>query len=155
MFREMRRKKRAIESKEDIEKVLIDGEYGVLATIGENGYPYSVPLNYVYNNGCIYFHCAKEGHKLDNMAYNERVSFCVVGSTKVVPSAFTCRYESVILFGKGKYVEGKEKEEALIGLIKKYSKDHMESGLEYIKKGIAGTTVMKIEVEQVTGKKTI
>ncbi len=66
MFKEMRKKDREVLG-EDIEKILTNGEYGVLATVGENGYPYTVPLSYVYQDNSIYFHCAKEGHKLDNI----------------------------------------------------------------------------------------
>ncbi|MFL0197848.1 pyridoxamine 5'-phosphate oxidase family protein [Clostridium sp. WILCCON 0269] len=70
-------------------EILINGEYGVLATNGEDGYNYATALNYVYINDKIYFHCATEGHKLDNIKVNNKVSFCVVGKTQVVPNKFT------------------------------------------------------------------
>ena len=75
MFKEMRRKERSIDNQQAIE-LLKKGQYGVLSTVGENGYAYGIPLNYAYHEGNIYFHCAAEGSKLDNIAYNNKVSFC-------------------------------------------------------------------------------
>jgi nitroimidazol reductase NimA-like FMN-containing flavoprotein (pyridoxamine 5'-phosphate oxidase superfamily) len=74
MFREMRRKDRSISSEQAIQ-LLKNGQYGVLSTIGENGYTYGVPLNYVYHEGNIYFHCAVEGSKIDNIMFNNKVFF--------------------------------------------------------------------------------
>ena len=74
----MRRKDKAMQDGAII-GLLQNGEYGVLSTVDGNEQPYGVPLNYVLMNNCIYFHCALEGHKLDNLALNHKVSFCVVG----------------------------------------------------------------------------
>ena len=97
----MRRKDKALQNSE-IEKILQHGEYGVLSTMDEGGQPYGVPLNYVYMNDCIYCHCALAGHKLENIAINSRVSFCVVGDTCLLPEEFSTEFESVILFGTGR-----------------------------------------------------
>ena len=80
MRKQMRRKDRQVFGK-DIEDILINGEYGTLSTIGDNGYPYIVPLNYIYYNNSIYFHCAKDGHKLENIRQSNKVCFCVVTDT--------------------------------------------------------------------------
>ncbi len=72
MFPKLRKKKREL-SKEESVKVLIKGKEGILSTIGENGYPYGVAVNYVYHNGCIYFHCANNGYKLDNIKNTNKV----------------------------------------------------------------------------------
>ena len=69
MFRPMRRFKQQL-SKEECEEILNNCKSGVLAVIGDSGYPYAVPLSYVYFNDKIYFHCAKEGHKVDAIANN-------------------------------------------------------------------------------------
>ncbi|WP_407312223.1 pyridoxamine 5'-phosphate oxidase family protein [Desulfosporosinus sp. SB140] len=151
MFKEMRNRKRQLDNDETRE-ILINGEYGVLATSGENGYSYATPLNYVYLNNKLYFHCAAEGHKLANIALNNRVSFCVVGKTQVVPGKFTSRYESVILFGKAFLADEREKREALMEFIKKYSPDYEKEGENYINKAIQHTCVVKIEIERITGK---
>src|SRR5574344_2695673 len=84
MFREMRRKKQQL-SIEQVEKILKQNTSGVLAVFGDDGYPYAVPLSYVYTNSKIYFHGAKEGHKLDSIKNNEKVSFCVIDKDEIVP----------------------------------------------------------------------
>lgn len=151
MFKEMRRKDRYIDNEQAIQ-LLRKGQYGVLSTVGENGYAYGVPLNYVYDRGNIYFHCAAEGSKLNNIVYNNKVSFCVVGNTEPIPDKFSYRYESVIVFGQAMEVYDKEKEEALVALIKKYSGEFIEKGMEYIKKDGIKTKVIKINIDHLTGK---
>src|SRR5471030_1179003 len=98
MFKEMRKKDREIFN-EDIEEILNQVEYGFLSTIGDDGYPYAVPLSYIYYDKCIYFHGAKEGNKLQNIEKNNKVSFCIVTDTEVLQSKFTTNYKSVIAFG--------------------------------------------------------
>ena len=101
MFREMRRKKQVL-SKEECELVLERGTSGVLAVLGEGGYPYAVPLSYVYADGKIVFHCAKQGHKLDAIAKNDKVSFCVVDLDDIQPERYTTYFRSVIAFGRAR-----------------------------------------------------
>lgn len=151
MFKQMRRNDRNIDNEHAI-KLLEQGQYGVLSTVGENGYAYGVPLNYVYYEGNIYFHCAVEGSKIDNIMFNNKVSFCVVGNTELIPDKFSCRYESAIVFGLSIEVYDKEKEAALLALIQKYSSGFVEKGMEYIKKGSAQTKVFKINIEHISGK---
>lgn len=151
MFREIRRKEREIPKNKALE-ILLNGEYGVLSTIGEDNYPYGIPLNYVLYDNKVYFHCAIEGYKLNNIKYNNRVSFCVVGRTEVLSNKFSTDYESVILFGKCSEVYNEEKELGLYKLIEKYSKEFKKEGLNYIKNAINKTKVFKIEIEHITGK---
>lgn len=151
MFREMRKKQREITEEESIE-ILNNGEYGILATIGENGYTYATPLSYVYYNDAVYFHCAVEGSKLDNIKYNEKVSFCVVGKTKVLPDKFSTEYESAIVFGRASIIEKEAKIGVLKAIIEKYSPDFKKEGLEYIKRAADATSVVKIEIDSITGK---
>lgn len=151
MFREMRRKDRKL-GKEEIFEILKKGEYGIFSTISQNGYPYGLPVNYVYTNGSIYFHCAVEGHKLDNIKNNDKVSFCVVGPTQILPDKFSTKYESVIVFGRAIEVSGDEKNRALLELINKYSPDYIEQGKEYIQKKNKDSKVIKIKTEHITGK---
>ena len=98
MFRGMRRKKQAL-SPEECAAVLAHGTAGVLALSGYDGYPYAVPLSYVFDGGRLYFHCAKAGHKLDAIRQNNRASFCVVGQDQIVPEEYTTYFKSVIIFG--------------------------------------------------------
>ncbi|WP_460294043.1 pyridoxamine 5'-phosphate oxidase family protein [Clostridium tertium] len=108
MFKEIRRKYRKVEPSEAID-ILKKCEYGILSTVDENGYPYGVTLSYVYANDSIYFHSAVEGHKLENIKNNDKVSFCVVGQTDVLPDKFSTKYESVVIFGRAKEVFEDEK----------------------------------------------
>lgn len=151
MFKSMRKSAREIFDA-DIIDILNKGEYGVLATTGENGYAYAVPLSYVYFNKHIYFHCAVEGNKLDNINYNDKVSFCVVGKTKVLPGEFSTEYESIIAFGTASFIYGDEKKEALLAIANKYSPDFKEEGIQYIDRAISKTCVVKIGIDKVTGK---
>lgn len=151
MHREMRRKDRELKKDEVIE-LLKANEYGILSTISENGYPYGVPVNFIFLNDSIYFHCATIGHKLDNLQNNPKVSFCVVGKTCVLPEDFSTNYESVIAFGNVFEVFEDEKNEALLEILNKYSPDFIEKGKEYIKNASKATRVIRIDIEHVTGK---
>ena len=99
MFRDLRRSRQAL-SPEECGEILCHGTSGVLALAGDDGYPYAVPLSYVYAGGKLYFHCAKAGHKLDAIARNPKGSFCVIHQDQVVPETYTTHYRTVIAFGK-------------------------------------------------------
>lgn len=150
-FRPMRRKDREL-SPSEAEELLKTGEYGVLSTAGEDGYPYGVPVNYVFLDGVLYFHCAAEGEKLDALARCGRVSFCVVGETDLMPEKFSTRYESVIAFGTADEAAGEEKREALMGLIRKYSPGYLEKGKEYVGRAFDDVKIIRIRVDHLTGK---
>ncbi|KAJ49813.1 hypothetical protein BD780_001971 [Clostridium tetanomorphum] len=152
MFREIRKKDRALGEKDAFE-LLKNGEYGVLSLVGENDYGYGVPLSYTLIDNYIYFHCAIEGFKLDSMKKNNKVSFCVVGKTETLPEKFSTKYESTIVFGKAYEVENEEKETALQSIIEKYSPNYIPQGIEYIKRAAHKTKVIKIEIENINGKK--
>ena len=80
MFRDMRRKQQALPYEESV-TILESASSGVLAVLGDEGYPYTVPLSYVYREGKLYFHCASEGHKLDAIRGCDKASFCVIEKT--------------------------------------------------------------------------
>lgn len=150
-MRTVRRKDREIETREAIE-LLSNCEYGVLSTVGDDGQPYGVPLSYAYKNKCIYFHCALNGHKIDNIEHNARVSFCVVGKTRVLPEKFATEYESAVAFGIASEVTGGERNGALVLLLEKYSPECIEEGKKYIDQKEYATRVFKIELNHVSGK---
>ena len=147
----MRRKDKAMQDGAII-GLLQNGEYGVLSTVDGSEQPYGVPVNYVLINNCIYFHCALEGHKLDNLAANPKVSFCVVGRTKVLPAEFSTEFESVVVFGRASVIEGDERYQALNALIEKYSPEFVSEGSAYIEKFDSQTKLVRIEIQQMTGK---
>jgi len=151
MFRELRRKDRKM-AENDAIALLFRAPYGVLSTSGSDGYAYGVPLSYVYLDGHIYFHCATEGHKLDNIKNNDKVSFCVVGDVENAPEQFTAKYESVILFGRISEVQGDEKQAAFLALVEKYAAEFREKGKEYICNAEGKAKIMKISVEHIAGK---
>lgn len=151
MFKEIRRKDRELEMTETME-ILKKCNYGILSTIGENGYPYGVPVSYVYIDNAIYFHGALEGQKLDNIMNNNKVSFCVVGETCVLPDKFSTKFESVIIFGRANEVYDEEKNMVMLEILNKYSKEHLESGKQYIKNAGSKVRVIKISIEHISGK---
>ncbi|WP_367567556.1 pyridoxamine 5'-phosphate oxidase family protein [Lacrimispora sp.] len=154
MFREMRRKKQELAQEECI-KILNKGTSGVLAVSGDEDYPYAVPLSYVYQDSKIYFHCAKEGHKLDAIERNDKVSFCVIDQDRVIPEEYTSYFRSVIAFGKARKIEDEEeKRKTLEILAVKYS-----PGQEGLSKEIDGqfkrVTMVELSIEHMTGKEAI
>ena len=117
-----------------------------------DGQPYGVPVSYSYVDDALYFHSAMEGHKLENLAVDSRVSFCVVGKTEVLPDKFGTRYESAIAFGKAIEVDGDEKLRGLTELLKKCSPDYLKEGQLYIEATAVRTRVYKITIDSLTGK---
>ncbi len=147
----MRRKDRLLSDNETI-SIIEKGEYGILSTVSSGNEPYGMPLNYCLINGNIYFHCAHEGKKLDNISNNSNVSFCVVGETEIQPEDFSAKFESCIVKGTAVEVIDDEKQMALEGLVKKYSRQFEFEGIEYIRKVKGQTTVIKIIPESFIGK---
>jgi nitroimidazol reductase NimA-like FMN-containing flavoprotein (pyridoxamine 5'-phosphate oxidase superfamily) len=151
-MREIRRIDRQIGTDEAV-NLLRKCEYGVLSTVGDDGQPYGVPLSYAYKENCIYFHCARVGHKIENIENNPKVSFCAIGDTNVLPSKFGTEYESVIVFGVASEVHGTERYNALLLLLEKYSSEFIEEGKNYIEQKDKATKVIKIEIEHISGKR--
>jgi nitroimidazol reductase NimA-like FMN-containing flavoprotein (pyridoxamine 5'-phosphate oxidase superfamily) len=151
MERKIRRTDRAIPESET-KAILEKGEFGVLSTASLDGQPYGVPMNYCYSGDVIYFHCAIEGHKLENLRKNNRVSFCVVGKTEVLPEKFATRYESAIVFGNAFELTGDEKHKGLLEIVKKYSPGFIKEGLQYIENSAEKARAYKIVIESITGK---
>jgi len=137
-------------SKEKTLELLIRGEDGILGTISDNGYPYTVVVNYVFLNNKIYFHCAKEGHKLDNIKRNEKVSFTVYDIVEVVGEKLTTLYESLVVFGRAKVIDANR--EVLLALVNKYSNLDQDKILKMIDNEINITSLVEIEIDHITGK---
>lgn len=173
MFRQIRRKEKQL-TLDECNEILAKAEYGTLATIGADGYPYAVSVNYVFHNGCIYFHCATVGHKLDNIDYCSKVSFNIVTDVWLVPlvsdedtnesevkfKGFDTNFNSVVIFGTATEVFETEKLDGLIALLDKFlslSELNLpkEEGINYIEKSLKRTKLIKIEIEHMTGKRGI
>lgn len=154
MFRELRRKNQLLSYEETID-ILNRNTSGTLACSGDDDYPYAVPLSYAYCDGKIYFHCAMEGHKLDAIKNNNKVSLCVIDTDDVLPEKFTTCYKSVIIFGKARVIEDiHEKRRTLEILAKKYTSDIMRITRE-IDSAIDRTCMVEINIEHMTGKEGI
>ena len=133
-------------------EVLQAGEYGILSMATEQG-GYGVPINYALVRDTIYLHCAPEGRKLRAISADERVSFCVVGHSRVVSEHFTTEFESVIVQGRARVVEAEnERRMALRAIVEKYSAEHIEEGLKAIERSIHRTAVIAVNVETFSGK---
>ncbi|MGI6218189.1 MAG: pyridoxamine 5'-phosphate oxidase family protein [Coriobacteriales bacterium] len=155
MFREMRRKRQQLPEEECV-AILERGTSGVLAVLGDDGYPYAVPISYVYTNGKIYFHCAREGHKVDAIRTCEKVSFCVVDKDEVIPEKYTTLYRSVIAFGRARIVEDEdEKLSSAEALGDKYYPNHPKELEAEISCGIDRMLMVRIDIDHLTGKEAI
>jgi len=155
MFREMRRKKQALSPEECI-AVLKSGTSGVLAAYGDHGYPYAVPLSYVYHGSKLFFHSAKTGHKLDAIAGNPKVSFCVIDQDAVVPKEYTTYFRSVIVFGEARALENEEEKRiALEKLAEKYSPEYEEGRLKEIDRQLGQVCLIELSIDHMTGKEAI
>lgn len=153
MFREMRRKKQAM-TVEEIQSVLYRGTSGVLALSGDGGYPYAVPISYVYDGEKIYFHCAREGHKLDAVKRNCKASFCIIDQDQVAPEEYTTYYRSVILFGQIRVLEEEqEKLAAVEKLAVKYApKDSAAERQSVIERWWTPLCMLEMSIDHMSGK---
>ncbi len=152
MFREMRRAGQALAAG-DCEEILQKHGEGVLAVLGDDGYPYAVPLNYVYWDGKLVMHGARAGHKVDAMRECDKVSFCVIDEKTVVPEEYSTAYRSVIVFGRVKILT--EPEEMLLyldALGAKFTKDDAAARMAYMKPHLAGVAIYVLSPEHVSGK---
>ncbi len=148
---QMRRTDRMI-NEEEAMNILKKAEYGVLSTMSADNQPYGFPIHFCILNNSIYIHCANKGLKIENFTLNQKVSFCVVGDTCVLPEEFATKYESTIVSGSISEVFESEKLKALKGLLQKYSKNHLEKGKKYIVAAKEKTRVFKIGIETISGK---
>ena len=155
-FRPMRRVKQQLDEKLCV-KILERNTAGVLAVAGDDGYPYAVPLSYVYREGALYFHCAKTGHKLDALAGCDKVSFCVVDQDEIFPEKYTTYYRSVIVFGRARVMDKPEEiYKAIESLALKYAPDSSaESREKEIGQSLAHMVMVRLDIEHMTGKEAI
>lgn len=155
MFRPMRRKNQALSETETIE-ILKTCTSGVLSVTGDDGYPYGVPLSYAYTDGKLYFHCAAEGHKIDGIRRNDKVSFTVIQADEVIQKTFTTHYKSVIVFGRARILEDEnEKRFGLERLLEKYSPGFIPEGKVEIEHDLKIVCVVEVVIEHLTGKAAI
>ncbi len=148
----MRRRDRALDSGEALE-ILQRAEWGVLATVDAEGWPYAVPLNHVLVEGALILHSAVEGHKMKNLTANAKVSYCVVTQAEARPLELSTRYESAIVFGRVQVLtDEQDRLTALRALGARFAPQHPEVVAKEIEKDQFRTTVLRIVIERVTAK---
>lgn len=156
VFREMRRKKQEL-SQQEIADILHKGTSGVLALLGDNDYPYAVPISYVYDGEKIYFHSAKSGHKIDAIQKTAKASFCVIGKDLIVPEEYTTYFSSVIAFGQIRVIEDDcEKRAAIEKLASKYAPEDTATNRDHaISREWKPLCMLEMAIDHITGKKAI
>lgn len=155
MFREMRRHGQQL-PREECEAILEKATSGVLAVLGDEDYPYAVPMSYVWHQGRIWFHCAKSGHKLEAIRKHPKASFCVVSQDKVIPEQYTTHYRSVIAFGLVRELSGEEAMTAIRILAQKYAAGQApETWEREIAQSKDRLCVLELEIQQLTGKEAV
>lgn len=152
MFRAMRRNRQQLPPNE-AEEILRAATSGVLALLGDEDYPYAVPMSYVYCNGTIYFHSAAEGHKVDAVKKHDKASFCVIARDDVHPETFTTHFQSVIAFGRVHIVKNEEeKRTAIEAIAQRYSPAFAHAAQGEIHTSWNRMNIIALEIEHMTGK---
>ncbi len=152
MFRKMRRFKQGL-SAEKCAEILQTEPRGVLAVLGDGGYPYTVPLDFVYADNKLFFHSAVEGHKVDAVLGNPKASFCVLSQGELSDDGWSFFFDSVVVFGKVTIVDDeRERADKLRRLGLKYYPSEVEVD-EEIRKDIKRALLLQLEIEHISGKR--
>lgn len=153
MFRAIRKKKNeiCIDAAKDLLRL---SRRGVLAVHGDEGYPYAIPINYLYDeeNNRIIFHGAKVGHKVDSLKKNDKVCFTIYGNETIKEECWAPYIRSVVVFGRCHLVENKDNS---LGMVKEFAlkyypnEDMVNQEIAFSGKGVQ---IFEIEIEHLSGK---
>ena len=153
MFRTMRRFKQQISAEECV-RILREQPRGILSMIGDDGYPYGIPLDHWYSekDNKLYFHCAKVGHKIDAITACDKVSYCVMDEGFRRDGEWALNINSVVVFGRMRIVEDEEKKrEICTNLVRKFTDDEA-----YLQKELTNAfprvNCLELTIEHMTGK---
>ena len=153
--REMRRKRQQLSEEESI-GILQTATAGTLALLGDNGYPYAVPISYVYADGKLYFHSALSGHKIDAIRNCDKASFCVIDKDDVRPEKYTTYFRSVIAFGRIHIIEDEQEKLDTARLLgDRYNPNQEEALQKELEKGLSRMLMIRFDIEHLTGKQAI
>ena len=155
IFREMRRKRQQLSEEESI-AILQKATAGTLALLGDNDYPYAVPISYVYHEGKLFFHSALAGHKVDAIRKCDKASFCVIEQDDVQPERYTTFYRSVIAFGRIRIIEGEQEKLQIARLLgNRYNPNQDEALQKEIESSLSRMLAIRFDIEHLTGKEAI
>ena len=153
MFRSLQRKNKEL-SLDECKSILKEEKRGVLSVIGDGGYPYGMPLNHYYaEDGNIYFHCGKRGHRLDSLKNSDKVSFCVYDKGVKSENDWALTIRSVIVFGKTEIIDNAD---IIADISEKLSRKFTDDEA-YIKNEIEcfahETLILRLTPEHICGKR--
>lgn len=154
MFRQMRRIKQQLGA-EECARVLVEQPRGVLSLLGDDGYPYGVPMDHWYceAENRLYFHCAKVGHKLDAIAGCDKASYCVIDEGFRREGEWALNFNSVIAFGRMRVVEDEDrKREICSNLVRKFTDDEAYLQRE-LENAFGRVCCLALEIEHMNGKR--
>lgn len=154
MFREIRRVKNEI-SVEEAKKLLLNNKRGVISFNGEDEYPYSIPINYYYNEveNKLYFHCAKKGYKIDCIEKNNKSCFVTYGNEELSENGWSYYVSSAIVFGKIEIIKDRN---IIVKEIKKLASKYYPSSKEIeeaINNSIDAVSMFTLNIEHISGKR--
>lgn len=155
MFREMRRKKQQLDESECL-AILDEATSGVLSLLGDDGYPYGVPLSFTRTGSTLVFHSATDGHKIDAVRNHPKASFTVIAQDDVMPSEYNTHYRSVIAFGRVRVVEDRDEKLSLLrSLGNRYWPGHDEELEAEISPRFDHMHVLALDIEHLSGKQSL
>ncbi len=154
MFRELTRKKQAL-SREECLRILTEEKRGVLSVLGDGDYPYGVPMDHYYcpEDGKLYFHSGKTGHKLDAMRRHDKISYCVMDRGVRAGEGWALDFKSVIVFGRAEFVEDPA---AVLDICRRLSRkftDDEEAIEDEIRRAGPRTALFALVPEHISGKR--
>lgn len=151
----MRRKRQQLTNDECI-RIMKTSTAGTLALLGDGGYPYAVPISYVYVDGKLYFHSALSGHKIDAIRTYDKASFCIIDTDDVHGEEYTTYFRSVIAFGRIHLIEDeREKMDAAHQLGNHYNPNDEDALQKELAKGFSHMVIIRMDIEHMTGKEAI
>ena len=154
-FREMRRKRQQLSEEESV-SILKKATAGTLALLGDDDYPYAVPISYVYADGRLYFHSALSGHKVDAIRKCDKASFCVIAQDEVHPEKYTTFFRSVIAFGRIHIIEDEAEKLATARIFgNRYNPNQEEALQKELENGLSRMLMIRFDIEHLTGKEAI
>ena len=154
-FRAMRRLRQQL-SKEESISILQKSTAGTLALLGDNDYPYAVPISYVYHEGKLFFHSALTGHKVDAIRKCEKASFCIIERDDVQPEKYTTFFRSVIAFGRIHIIEDEQEKLATARMLgNRYNPNQEEALQKELEQGLSRMLMIRFDIEHLMGKESI